>query len=74
MPGADRAEIYFIASMMFLIIILCVVAVYFFFKTYKKEMREKERRDSKLKQSNGVQNVGNAESEIETKNRESEIQ
>ncbi len=44
MPGAERAEIYFIAAMMGLILILCVVACYFFFKTYRKEMREKEER------------------------------
>jgi uncharacterized protein YpmB len=41
MPGADRAEIYFIAAMMVLILILSFAAVYFFVKTYKKEMREK---------------------------------
>jgi len=45
MPGAGRAEIYFIAAMMFLILILCVAAVYFFFKTYTKEMREKAERE-----------------------------
>ncbi len=44
MPGAGRAEIYFIAAMMFLIIVVCIVAVYFFFKTYKKEMAEKNER------------------------------
>lgn len=44
MPGAGRAEIYFIAAMMFLIIVVCIVAVYFFFKTYKKEMAEKNGR------------------------------
>lgn len=42
MPGAGRAEVYFIAAMMILIVILSVAAVYFFFKTYKKEMRDKE--------------------------------
>lgn len=42
MPGAGRAEIYFITAMMILILIICAVAVYFFFKTYKKEMRERE--------------------------------
>lgn len=42
MPGAGRAEFYFIAAMMILIMIICVVAVYFFIKTYKKEMRERE--------------------------------
>ena len=47
MPGAGRAEVYFIAAMMILIVILCVAAIYFFFKTYKKEMREKELRNEK---------------------------
>jgi hypothetical protein len=44
MPGAGRAEFYFIAAMMILIVILSVVACVVFFKTYKKEMREKEDR------------------------------
>ncbi|MFL6373975.1 MAG: hypothetical protein ACJ73D_04840 [Pyrinomonadaceae bacterium] len=44
MPGASRAEIYFISAMMLLIVGLCVVAVIAFFKTYKKEMREKAER------------------------------
>ena len=44
MPGAGRAEIYFIAAMMILIVILSVAAVVIFFKTYKKEMKEKEAR------------------------------
>jgi uncharacterized protein YpmB len=42
MPGAGRAEVYFIAAMMLLIIVISVVAVYYFFKTYKKEMRQRE--------------------------------
>lgn len=46
MPGAGRAEIYFIAAMMVLIVILCIAAVYFFFKTYRKEMREKAAREA----------------------------
>ncbi|MBK8301870.1 MAG: hypothetical protein IPK98_00055 [Chloracidobacterium sp.] len=41
MPGAGRAEVYFIAAMMILILIICAVAVVFFFKTYKKEMADK---------------------------------
>ena len=41
MPGAGRAEVYFIAAMMVLILVLCAVAVYSFFRTYRKEMREK---------------------------------
>ena len=44
MPGAGRAEVYFIVAMMILIIVVCTVAVIFFFKTYKKEMREREAR------------------------------
>jgi flagellar basal body-associated protein FliL len=47
MPGAGRAEIYFIAAMMVLIMILSVVAVVIFWKTYRKEMREKEARKAK---------------------------
>lgn len=47
MPGADRAEIYFIAAMMVLILILSFAAVYFFVKTYKKEMRDKRERESR---------------------------
>lgn len=43
MPGSGLAEIYFIAAMMVLILVICAVAVFFFFKTYKKEMREKEK-------------------------------
>ena len=50
MPGAERAEIYFIAAMMIVILIMCVAAVYFFVKTYKKEMKEKEVR--RLEKSN----------------------
>ena len=42
MPGAGRAEIYFIAAMMILIIVFSVTATVIFFKTYRKEMREKE--------------------------------
>ena len=44
MPGAGRAEVYFIAAMMILIVILSVTACVVFFRTYKKEMREKEER------------------------------
>lgn len=44
MPGAARAEIYFIVAMMVLIFAISAVAIYFFFKTYKKEMREREAR------------------------------
>ena len=44
MPGAGRAEVYFIAAMMVLILILSFSAVYFFAKQYKKEMRAKRAR------------------------------
>ena len=44
MPLASRAEFYFIIAMMFLILVLCAVACVAFFKTYKKEMREREKR------------------------------
>ncbi len=44
MPGAGRAEIYFIVAMMIVILIMSVAAVYFFVKTYKKEMSEKKAR------------------------------
>ncbi len=48
MPGAERAEIYFIVAMMLLILIISFVSVYFFVKQYRKEMREREvRRVSK---------------------------
>jgi hypothetical protein len=45
MPGAERAEIYFIAAMMVLILILSFASVYFFFRQYKKEKRDKDVRD-----------------------------
>jgi len=44
MPGAERAEIYFIAGMMVLILILSFAAVYIFIRQYKKETREKNTR------------------------------
>ena len=44
MPYSETAEIYFIAAMFVLIFVICGVAVYYFFKTYKKEMKAKERR------------------------------
>ena len=47
MPGAERAEVYFIGAMMTLIVVVCVLSVYFFFKTYKKEMRERAVRNEK---------------------------
>ena len=55
MPGADRAEIYFIAAMMVLILILSIAAVYFFVKTYKKEMRDKREREARKSAENGRQ-------------------
>ncbi len=60
MPGAGRAEIYFIAAMMILIMILSAVAVIIFSKTYKKEMREKALRDMAKKENQ------NRESKIES--------
>lgn len=51
MPGAERAEIYFIAAMMVLILILSFAAVYFFVKQYKKEMRDKNDRDERRSDS-----------------------
>jgi hypothetical protein len=53
MPGAERAEIYFIAAMMVLILILSFAAVYFFVKQYKKEMRDKNDRDERKSGSKG---------------------
>lgn len=44
MPNSGRAELYFIAGMMFLILIVCGVAVWAFFKTYAKEKRKKEKK------------------------------
>jgi len=45
MPGAERAEVYFIVAMMVLILILSFAAVFFFVRQYKKEMREKHARN-----------------------------
>ncbi|HVF47042.1 MAG TPA: hypothetical protein VNA17_05700 [Pyrinomonadaceae bacterium] len=42
MPGAGRAEIYFIVAMMLLTFVLSGFAMYFFVKTYRKEMRERD--------------------------------
>ena len=42
MPGAERAEIYFITAMMILILVLCVAAVFLFFRQNKKETRERD--------------------------------
>ena len=53
MPGADRAEVYFIGAMMVLILILSVAAVYIFIRQYKKETREKKLRDEH-KNANGT--------------------
>ena len=53
MPGADRAEVYFIGAMMVLILILSVAAVYIFIRQYKKEVREKKLRDEH-KNANGT--------------------
>ena len=63
MPGAGRAEVYFIAAMMILIIILSVVAVVIFFRTYKKEMREKEARKVETRAAGSVPSESEAKSE-----------
>lgn len=47
MPGAGKAEVYFVVAMMLLILVVCVVSVWAFFKTYKKEMNEKREREKK---------------------------
>ena len=47
MPPTSRAELYFIAAMMFLILVLCTVSVDIFFTTYRKELRQKEERERK---------------------------
>ena len=58
MPYASKAEIYFIAAMMILILVISAAAVYFFFVTYKKEMREKEKRaEQKLRQKTEKENI-----------------
>ena len=58
MPGADRAEVYFIVAMMLLILILSFSAVYFFVRQYKKEMREKEIRVAKKAEKRGRSSNG----------------
>jgi hypothetical protein len=55
MPGAERAEVYFIVAMMVLILIVSFAAVYFFFKQYRKEMRDKELRRTDESEKNGKQ-------------------
>jgi flagellar biosynthesis/type III secretory pathway M-ring protein FliF/YscJ len=47
MPGAERAEIYFIVAMMVLILIVSFTAVFFFVRQYKKEMRERAERNAR---------------------------
>jgi hypothetical protein len=49
MPGAGRAEIYFISAMMVLILIVSFTAVYYFFREYRKEMRERELKRARKK-------------------------
>ena len=41
MPGAGKAEVYFIAAMMVLILVFSFTASYFFIRQYRREMREK---------------------------------
>jgi len=55
MPGAERAEIYFIAAMMVLILILSFASVYFFFRQYKREMGEKRDRDEQKRVEKSTQ-------------------
>jgi len=43
MPEASLGEIYFIVFMMVLVLIISTVSLYIFVKTYKKEMREREK-------------------------------
>ena len=66
MPGAERAEIYFISAMMILIVILSLAALWFFFKTYKKEMREKAlRKKAETRAAGSVSPDGDSEHEIQ---------
>ena len=65
MPGAERAEIYFISAMMILIVILSVAAIWFFFKTYKKEMREKAAREAETRAAGSVSPDGDSQHEIQ---------
>jgi preprotein translocase subunit YajC len=55
MPLVSRAETYFIIAMMILILVVCAVSVYVFIKTYKKEMKERQERDSAKKNSDKEQ-------------------
>lgn len=58
MTNASIAEIYFIAAMFVLIFVICGVAVYFFFRTYKKEMRQRQKRlEEKQKEKGRKENV-----------------
>ena len=54
MPEVSVAEIYFIVIMMALVVVISVVSLYIFIKTYKKEMREKQSRESAEKKSENV--------------------
>ena len=56
MPIASRAEFYFIIAMMFLILVVCVVACVAFYKTYKKEMREREKNKASIEKQNPENN------------------
>jgi len=56
MPGAERAEIYFISAMMVLILIISFAAVYAFMKQYKKEMRQRKERAERKAADKAKQN------------------
>jgi len=58
MPGAGKAEVYFIVSMMVLILIFAFGASYIFFRQYRKEMREKRENLEK------ADNNGNGKSDV----------
>ncbi len=51
MPGSARAELYFIAAMMFLILVLSAASVYVFFRTLRKEKSLKQAANDPVKQS-----------------------
>ena len=54
MPGAGKAEIFFIAAMMILTLIFSIAACYIFFRQLRKESRQK--RDRKAAKSAAKEN------------------